>query len=168
MLLVSGFLDSIIADMIANTDWLAKVSLTASDLAIVPVVAPFTPAPASALGDFALAPAGLFDNDYIRLGSPTQSAVVNADNSPGIKLTEPLGGFTFVVADPTVLPGAKVYGFLLVTLGGVSAPTDLVAMGVLDTPIDAALVGFPIQSSSILGFFAPPVLDPVTAVVPNP
>jgi len=163
MLLMQDFYASIQNLMLLDPDFLASESAPGvSDLRIYAVTAPFTPTKNLSLGDITLPPTGLLADKSVLLGSSSQVLVTDAAGNLGIQLTEPLGGFTFFLADPDLGP-ADIYGFVLGP-GDADAPDSLMAAATI-TPTRLSLLGQSIQVSAILGFLAGEIFQISTVVI---
>jgi hypothetical protein len=150
--------------MIADTDWLAHVAAGDTDIGLALIIAPFTPSEALTLGDLTFTdPAAILPARVILAQTETQVAVVNANGRPGIRITEPLGGFTWQVDDITTGPW-EVYGVALVVAGG-DIPTKLMASATFPAPIPLTMAGQTIQVSSLLGFFEGTIFEFQTDVI---
>jgi len=153
MLLMEAMYNAIITEMLSDVNYLADDDTGDSTLSIFPVVGPITPTRELALGDLVQAASGFWDPPFINLGGPGGNVVVDSEGNRGISLFEPANGFTFRVDDPTDGP-YTVYGFALgkAATNGV-APTELLAVGVLTTPVVFDTAAQQIQCSSVLGLF---------------
>lgn len=161
MLLISAWVDAIIDAILADTDWLAHETAAVSDVGLVPVIAAFTPSPSLALGGLVFPASSVFlDGRVKKMGDPTAQRVISATGRPGIKMVEPIGGFTWTVDNLDDGP-VTVYGFALVRAPG-DTPSALYATAVLPIPQTFNSIGLTLQASSILGYFEQQFFEALT------
>lgn len=168
MILVRDAMNDMINGLLSSAAWFNATDSAAPSVAMIPVSAPFVPSPDLLLSDLTFPPTTFFDHDAIitpTVGSSTM--YLNALLLPGIKILEPIGGFTWVVVDDSLGP-ITVEGFAMVkTTAGV--PSGLICAGVLPVPLTFNLNGQVLQASSLTGTLqAVPFTQDAKAISPAP
>lgn len=151
MLLVGDFLNSVINNMLADTNYLKANTAGSSDLVIRPIVQPFTPVSSLALGDLVYADGTQFDTPVVSLGDDDQNFVRNPGGDPGVDLVEPVGGFTFITPEP-LADSFSVYGFALIKQDA-GEDEELMAVAIIAARFFSAPL-LAIQFSSLLGYLS--------------
>lgn len=161
MLLTRAMYNSIVTRMLSDTNFLAKEDSAASAVALILIKAPFAANRELALGDLTLIDADDFDPPLLGCGDVTQVEIADTLGNRGIKLVEPIGGFTW----NSVLNNGPVtiYGVAMV-LTSAGAPTSLIGVGTFAAQY-FALPNLPLQVSSVIGLFVGATFDPSTGII---
>lgn len=163
MLLVYGAYNAMLVDFAADPDWLAHLTAGVTDVGIIPITAPFAPSRDLTLGSLSFPDPAALDPGGAILGADENSNIVTDGNgNRGIRMNEPLGGFTWTLIDDSA--PVDIYGFALVR-AAVGVPTVLYGVAQLGVPVRLSINGQSIQASSIIGFLAGDIFEGITSAI---
>jgi len=153
MLLMNAMYGSILESMLADTTLLAHVTAGDSDVGLVLITEPFTATRGMVLADLTLAEAPtVLPQAVLLMGDPTAEIVIDSSGASGLKMVEPVGGFTWTFNGASVAP-ISCYGAALVR-SAADVPSLLMAVASFSQPVVLSLDGQTLQVSSLLGFLA--------------